>query len=514
MAKASASSVFSLLGDSNISGHVNKTSCRANPQLRGAQVLQCGHLGIFSDVLAKIRKETTIVILACLTNFVTGAEGPPTVSHRVGPVLQEVKDLLGDFCAASASRLVLLSPPMYRTTPTWYREGLPEVLSLFSQYFTQDKPDNLHILPSFPTPAFESDGIHLTPYSGLEFVLYLFDASESLISGLDSSVDEVATKTSEAARVLEDRVVALEQDHRRLNRVVEDQIAIESEIADFRSNERFEDCFMIYGLPKLSDDLVGKPWQDAALRDVKAVLLILMGREMPIVFVKNATTRQKDAEITYSVQMSDVSSSSAIRRKFGSFFLGGVDRRPEGLLHVNIKNRVTPETRIRISLLKLLAKRYRDANPGSRVQVISYDPRPILKITPAQNSSDRRIKTFNYVEAVKKLPVPPSAEVEPILRRVRPELLGKIRATFIILSDDEYRSKFVRFQSKSKSSAASTSAPVSAASDSVNRDQSENESESSDSAPPPPPPVQSVSGSQKNPKKRGPTSISGAPNKK
>ena len=97
-----------------------------------------------------------------------------------------------------------------------------------------------------------------------------------------------------------------------------------------------------------------------------------MGREMPILFVKNATTRQKDAEITYSVQMSDVSSSAAIRKKFGSFFLGSKDGRPPSLKAINIKNRTTPETKTRIDLLKLMAQRYRASNPDGRAQVIIF----------------------------------------------------------------------------------------------------------------------------------------------
>ena len=56
-------------------------------------------------------------------------------------------------------------------------------------------------------------------------------------------------------------MMALEQDHRRLNRIVDNKIAIDSEQSDFRQNERFEDSFVIAGLPRISDDLVGKDWQ-------------------------------------------------------------------------------------------------------------------------------------------------------------------------------------------------------------------------------------------------------------
>lgn len=108
---------------------------------------------------------------------------------------------------------------MYRSSPLWYREGLPEIMSLFSQVLTSERPENLHLLTSFSTPEFDQTGIHLTPYSGLEYILSLFDGSQELIANLASGLDVVSIKNSESSRVLEDRVVALEQDHRRLNKV-------------------------------------------------------------------------------------------------------------------------------------------------------------------------------------------------------------------------------------------------------------------------------------------------------
>ena len=64
--------------------------------------------------------------------------------------------------------------------------------------------------------------------------------------------------------------------------------------------------------------------------------------------------------------MLSIADSKAIRNKFGTYFLGGIDKRPTELKPYSIKNKVTPETKIRISILKLMAKRYRDSNPGSR----------------------------------------------------------------------------------------------------------------------------------------------------
>jgi hypothetical protein len=333
---------------------------------------------------------------------------------------------------------------MYRTSPTWYRDNLSEVLSVFSQLMSENKPKNLHLLPSFSFLDFESDGIHLNGISGLEHLLHLFDSSESLLDSLDLSPGARSVKDRESVRVLEDRVTVLEQDHRRLDRTVESRTAVEAELADFLANERMEDFVVISGLKRISSNLTSKEWQVQAVKDVQAVITSIMGEQFDgeVVVVQNATPRSKDAEVSYNVKMSSVPAARSIRRKFGSFFKGGEDNRPPGLKSISVANRVTPETKIRISILKLMASRYRDSNPGSRAQVIGYESRPLIKIIPPQGASDRRVRTFNYLEAVKFFPTHfTSAELGPILKRINPRLAGQLHALFIVLSDDDFRAR-------------------------------------------------------------------------
>ena len=388
------SRVFSLIGDSNIRQNVTKTSCRANPVMKTSQIIACGSLSIFEASLSAVREESSVVILSCLTNFLTAAKGSEIVSQRISPVLQDIKDILVAKCQAHPGVAYMVSPPMYRVAPLWYREALPEIMTLFSQALSADRPENLHMLPSFPTPDFQADGVHLTAYSGLEFIMHLFDSSSELLDNVSLPSSEKTAQFCEATRVLEDRVMAIEQDHRRLNRVVENKIAVDAELADFRENERMEDSFIIAGLERIDPEITGKSWQEKAVKDVQAALVALMGKEYSIIVVHNATRRVPDAEVTYIVRLASVQDSKSIRVKFGSFFLGGAgnDRRPEGLKGISIKNRVTPNTQTRISIMKLLASRYRDSNPGSRVKMIGYEPRPVLKITPAASSSDRRMQ--------------------------------------------------------------------------------------------------------------------------
>ena len=126
----SAAYRFSLLGDSNVSRHVNKNSCRASPFVKACQVIRCGRMEVFASSLESVRSESNVCIVSCITNFIagTGSEGPSSVSHRVDPVLQEVRAALHAACESNPATRYMLAPPMYRTSPLWYREGLPEIL--------------------------------------------------------------------------------------------------------------------------------------------------------------------------------------------------------------------------------------------------------------------------------------------------------------------------------------------------------------------------------------------------
>ena len=337
-----------------------------------------------------------------------------------------------------------------RTVPVWYQESLPEIIIAFSQTMAADRPPNLKLMSSFPHPSLESDGVHLSSFSGLEYLIHLFDSAEQIMDSLDAPPEAVLLKQCESNRVLEDRVLVLEKEHQRLAKVVEHKIAIDSELADYRENERTEDCFMIEGVPLIPSEIVGKPWQDLAVKHVKEVIVPLMGRDLDIVVVQNATARHAGAEVKYCVKMRHVADSEAIHVKFGSFFLGQKDGRPPEFKKYSIRNRVTPETKVRIEILKLLASRYRASNPGSKVQVIGFKPRPLLKITPSSSASDRRIKSFNFIEAVKTLPTNFTAsEIQSILQKINnPKLIGRMRSTFVVLSDDDYRKKMSKSRSR------------------------------------------------------------------
>ena len=445
---------FSIIGDSNVKRHLNPTNCRDRPLMSGCQLLPCGTAALLSESLQGVRPDSNVVLVSCLTNFLTGsAEAGASVSFRIEPTLRDAHQVISAFAVERPDLSCLVCPPMYRHVPLWYRDGLPEVMTKFSEVF-RERPRNVFLMPSFPTPEFEGDGVHLTAYSGLEFVLHLFDAATSVLSSMTLEDTEFSSQVVEATRVLEDRMMSLEQDHRRLNKSVENRCAVDAENDDYQENIRNESWFVIKGLSRLPEGLSTKEWQDLAVRDVEGVLSILLEGEKEkrkIVVVLNKTGRGKDAKTRYHVQMAKLEDSKFIRNKFGSFFLGGggADKRPPSLKPVSIDNLVTPATSVRISIMKVLGARYLASNPGSRVKVIGYESRPLLKLTPPASASDRRVKTYQFVEAIKVLPTNfTSEELAVIAKSISENLFGQLRSLFVVISDDVIKKR------KPKSSSA------------------------------------------------------------
>ena len=436
--------VFSLLGDSNVVRNMTPFNCRDRPLMKAAQCVPCQRIDVFAESLRQVRAESNVCLMSCVTNFLTRSDSAQgSISQRIEGILMDFLGIVNRAASDNPNCIFLISPPMYRMFPIWYRDGMPEVLKRFSDVML-NRESNVHLLPSFATPSFESDGVHLTPYSGLEFVVHLFDSSTTLIESLVSRPEEVLTKNCESSRVLEDRMMALEQDHRRLNSVVESKTAEDAELAEMHENILFEDHFMIAGLKRLPK-LSPKEWQERAKADVYRVLkIVLPNKKFNIVFIKNASGLNKDKPARYQVRMDSVSASKEIRDHFGTFFPKGKDERPEPLKSekISIRNRLTHESRVRLMIMRVLGQHYYESNPGSKVKLINYTSRPMLHITPPEGAKDRRVLNYNYIETVRNLPIVfSSEELEPILREIKPKWYGKVKSLFVVLTDDMIKKK-------------------------------------------------------------------------
>ena len=174
--------MFSIIGDSNIKRHMTPMNCCDRPLMASAQVLHCGCLEVLSESIKQIRAESNICVFSCVTNFLTSGNGSSNVSLRVKPILMDFLAKIGSLHATRPALRCLVCPPMYRESPIWYRDNLPQILTKFSEIFSRNTSEVL-IMLSFATPDFEADGVHLTAYSGLSDFYCFIDIIVTCPSG-------------------------------------------------------------------------------------------------------------------------------------------------------------------------------------------------------------------------------------------------------------------------------------------------------------------------------------------
>ena len=94
---------FAIVGDSNVKRHMSTINCRDRPLMSGAQIVPCGRLVTLSESIKSVRAKVNVVILSCVTNFITGAKNVSTTAAlHVEPILTECLQVLSDACARFA----------------------------------------------------------------------------------------------------------------------------------------------------------------------------------------------------------------------------------------------------------------------------------------------------------------------------------------------------------------------------------------------------------------------------
>lgn len=453
---------FSILGDSNVARNMTSLNRRASPLMEECQVISCKKLSAFADCLRSMRSSSNTCIVSCFTNFLTDLSSrgsASATSSRVEAVLAEVRDILSEFVGAHPEVLLFVAPPMYRQQPEWYRNGLSEIQLQFSKTMSSLLSPSFSLLPSFSCQDLESDGVHLTPYSGLRFVVHLFDTCLDLIKSSSATLPVAVSQVNECARVLADRVVVLEQGQNILRRELQMKTAVDSELADFEENVQNECYFVIAGLPPLASDLFGRAWQTQAKAMVQSKIKLLLGRESPIVVVSGL---RRDENPIYLVKLESADDSKRIRDRFGSSFKANGTPLPPGLSGLSIRSRQTHATRVRLAIMQVLAANYKSSNPGSKVQVVNYEPRPLMRLTPPQDASDSRTMTFNFIEAVTRLPIKFSKkDLSGIMKSTSGKFKGQLRSLFVVISDDDRPGSRHRRDSSSSSGSGSGSGSAS-----------------------------------------------------
>ena len=285
----------------------------------------------------------------------------------------------------------MIAPPLYRSQPHWYSRNLAQVASRFSATLSSTKPPNLDLLPSFCSQDLLPDGAFLTPVSGLHYILHLFDQSNALLDLVSAPPAVQSGAAQETVRRHDDRLAYLESSHGHLVKRVDLKTAADADFDDMVVNRSEEDWLTILGLKRLKSS--HEEWQNDARRQVRDVINLILKTtkthlEYKVLYVGCPVRFRANGQNVYNVQMDSVHSSKRIRDLFSGFFRHHRPVEcPASLKTLNVRNKVTIATRVRISILQQLGANYKEKNPGSSIRVKGYRPRPTLTIIPPRGTS-------------------------------------------------------------------------------------------------------------------------------
>ena len=343
------------------------------------------------------------------------------------------------------------------------------------------------------------DGVFLTPVSGLHYVLHIFDQTEAALKTSTFKTEQQLGSVQESVRQSFDRIAYLENRHGGLQARVDLKIAADAEFSDWMLNKSEEDWFVVQGMGQITNTRGN--WQDEARRRIADLIKLVLNVNrvnigFEVMYVSNPFRFQPNRPPQYNVRMDSASSASRIREIFSGFFrkVQPVSR-PPALRGISVRNKITPNSKIRIAILHQLGSIFTESNSGGSYKVRGFDSRPtLITIPPAGSTSHQR--SYTFMQAVTMLPANFSDEhLTQIYQVVSGQQAGNLQSLFVVLNDDDRerclelvkQKRLVQSRRGQPSSAGSISGSVSGPGTGANL-QSLGVRFSDLQAPPPPPP--------------------------
>jgi hypothetical protein len=443
-----------LIGSSNVYRFYNPRSFTST---REYTLLKCTQVEVLKATLSSLKEDSKVVILSVVENFIVDAVGTNTKNPE-----KAIKECIDDFLKdvdEAALRLpetrfgVVL--PLGRPSLLWYQERIGKITEYVKESFKNPdnkKPNNVIKINCIPSAAqqFDTDMVHLTSSSAKVFLNTILEAAECFLTSVDTDSgareEEGEVIDLEANKTLEERLEALEkkfEDQSNLNFTNSLMFARIREELDTTSNKAKEDRVVINGIRLKSPLPADTRGRIDKLRAIAKTIFeqIMPGFKGEIVYL---TQGKKHSHLIpmIEVKIDKVEHAIEIRKAFA-------ERRkkkdlPEDLNDLFISNSVNLATRIRVDILKAIAKKI--TNDKELAYVAGFVSRPMMHIRKAgPPTKDRPLKSYNFIEAVSRFGMKLKEEdLGAAYNRAGQTFAGQFKQNFVVLREEQDRS-FDRF---------------------------------------------------------------------
>ncbi len=390
-----------------------------------------------------------ILVTSVLSNFLCDACVGDDILSSANREITEHVEALNTFSASNPEVSISVAPPLPRSVPAWYTSYLPVFSTFLFHEISRMGNSRLKYLAPFVAPPtfFESDGIHLNSDAGTSFIHYLVSSADLLYPPVASGEAPVQTAVTEAAPVslaqLSRDVTDLKSDF--LRRRCQDNLVFAriKEDKDFEINKSREDRCTISGLT-----INTAPPQDPKDRQefFKNLISELVTEALPDVDVPPqvldviVNMRFGRGPPFFEVKFDSVASSQSFRIAAAKLAKDGLG----SFKGVFVSNTVNLSTRIRIDILKLIAKRLTTVSEFSYVQGFSSCPTlhyQMRIVDAVPGSAPPRItagtgRSYTFAESVERWGHLLSQQsLGPVRNKALQAFSGCLEQYFVVLSD-------------------------------------------------------------------------------
>jgi len=458
-----------LVGSSNVARFYRAASFKG---VRDYTMVRCTEESSFKATLEDIDSKSNVVV-SVIENFIsTRVRADQTnVENVVTSVINDFLLTMKEAALKNPDSRFAIVMPLRRPSLSWYQDRLPAIETAIADGILQMKMDNIVKIDciSALSQNFEQDGVHLTKDSGKCFLTVALELAEAFFKaelvdlGDAPDDDEEDTEEGEVDQV-EERLTAnkneLKQTRNRLNKL-EDELMkrklsgnlmfarIREEI-DSVANKNKEDRIVMSGIVSKSPLPVEMKARIEMLKEIAMGVFrfLIPNFDGKISFVSQGKGQGRLLPML-EVRMERVDSAVAIRKSFAEKnknkqLTGDYEK-------LFISNSVSLATRVRIDILKAIAKKVTTAE--DQAYVVGFISRPIMHL---RKKSDRRdtkpYKSYTFVDAVENFGRQIYAEdLESAYNRAGKAFTGQLQQNFVVLNDEK------QVSSTSTSATSSTS---------------------------------------------------------
>ena len=401
-----------LIGSSNVYRHYRASAYK---QYKEYSLVRCVSFDTLDAHLSNLEASQTEVIVSVLENFLERAgvsDEPAKRREELENITKELLKVVEDAAVKNPGTKFVLVEPILRPNVKWYDAELDGIKKAQKEEIKKMKVINVFSVDviSRASQQFEGDGVHLTKASGRIFVEGILDAAESVFRAsfvdLEDREDgeheeemgdrDNSAPTSAHAQSIDQRLGKLEYeiDERRWNDNL--LFARTRKELDTATNKTKEDRIIITGLTSSTPPPRDKVQKSQWIRKIVADTLkrIKPDFDGKIGFVNQGKNNGREIPMV-EVKLDSVEAASTMRKAFA-------DKRKEGdgttLGRLYVANSVTLSTRVRIEVMKAVAKKLTTKTESAHVA--AFSSRPILHVKTQKHGGDPEVRAFTFIDSV------------------------------------------------------------------------------------------------------------------